>query len=349
MSHFAAGLPPHVVSFTPGVLQTPGNSVITVTGARLSSTCKLIVPEALGTLISEVPTLSSFSTTTATATWTINVKASTNVTYTLKVTNGGLDASGTAIEIFHGFNPATLLNNDGTIFESTDTTNANPQTSPNQWNPSTSHTSGSGSGPFTWSGGHPARLAYITGSGGEINRAFFNDYNAGGDNLFSGTVNIHGGPWTVGFVVDVPQAMLNASSSYLFRIYHYSSEFGAGFKTQDDGTLKFLSAARSRNLTHATHTTSSGGIYSVIATHDGPASGIHTTKLYVNGVLKATSAYSNSYYGSGGTGLSINSPDISGPTNDNTPKLGDMFFKSGELSATEVENLHDYWASKFGF
>jgi hypothetical protein len=307
----------------------------------------LIVPEALGTLVSDVPTLSNFTTTTATATWTVNVKASTDITYTLKVTNGGLDASGAAIEIFHGFNPATLLNNDGTIFESTDTTNANPHIYPNPWSPSVSHTSGSGSGPFTWSAHYP-RLAYITGSGGKINRAFFSDYNAGASNLFSGTVNIPGGPWTIGFVVDVPQAMLNASSSYYHRLYHYTSELGAGFEVVNDGTIKFKGGVRNRSLTNLSHITSSGGIYSVIVTHDGLASGTKTTRLYVNGVQKDTCS-NTSYYGSGATGLGLNTPDISVATNDTIPKLGDMFFKSGELSAAEVVNLHDYWADKFGF
>lgn len=133
MSHNASGLPPHVVSFTPTSVTQTGTSTISVTGARLSATCELKIPAALGTVVSG-PVLSAFSTTTATATWTINALAppASPATRVCTVSNGGQENTGVAISFEHLiWTPDELVTSaDCAWFKAEDVTdsNSNPVT-----------------------------------------------------------------------------------------------------------------------------------------------------------------------------------------------------------------------------
>ena len=339
MSHNAAGLPPHIVSFTPAVLQLPGSATIAVTGARLSTTCELELPAAFATVTSG-PVLSNFSTTTVTATWTVNILAATDVTYTCTVSNGGLAASGVAIEIFHGFHPSNLLDGDGQYYDSTDPANANPHTATKQWDPTIDWNDPAAAG-FTWAGAH---VPVATTMSGSTKQAFFMDYNAAA-NPFNAPTNTPGGPWTIGFVCEVPAVILNGGSSYSFKLRQYAASFGVGVIAYGDGRVLMRSASQSRDLYGISHWADAAGKFTVIATHDGPPNGTWTTTLYVNGVSVGTQTGSW-YYGNGENTMQIRHNDV--PPGGVGMKFGDMFFKAGCLTPTEITSLHDFWATKFG-
>ena len=342
MSHNAAGLPPHIVSFTPAVLQTPGSATIAVTGARLSTTCELELPGAFGTVTSG-PVLSNFSTTTVTATWTVNILEDTDVTYTCTVSNGGLAASGVAIEIFHGFNPGNLLSSNGQWYDSTDTANANPHPASaggaDAWNPTVDWNSPAQAG---FSFGLYYSIPQITTLGGK--RAFTNSMESSAHlPQFPSAVNDFGAPWTMAFVVELSPAAIADAGAHIF--FAYTAEFSMGY-TSDGTTGHFGASHRNRNggfgqADYTIPTIAAGTTvkYTVIAVMEGLAA---STKLYVNGVLESTYT-AGGFYGQSNT-LSRIESEYTKP-----PIYGDMFFKAGALDQTEVTTLHNYWADKFGF
>lgn len=341
MSHNAAGLPPHIVSFTPSVLQHPGSATIAITGARLSTTCELELPAAFGTIISG-PVLSNFSTTTVTATWTVNILDATDVTYTCTVSNGGLAASGIAIEIFHGFDPSNLLDGNGQYYDSTDTANANPHTATKQWDPTVDWNDPAAAG-FTWSGAH---VPVATTMSGSTKQAFFMDYLSSYRNTFGSPTNTPGGPWTIGFVCEIPAALLNGGSPYSFLIRQYTSEFAVGVLAYGDGRVLMRGGSLSRDGNGVGHWADAAGKFTVIVTHDGPPSGTWTTTMYVNAAAYGTQT-GGGYYGNGENTMQIRAYDV--PPGGAGMKFGDMFFKAGCLTPAEITSLHDFWANKFGF
>lgn len=106
------GLSPHIVSQTPTAFTATGSATLTINGSYISSTCKLEIPAALGTVVSG-PVITNSTSTTADATWTLNIAAIPDpaVSRTLTLTNGGHSSTGMDLTIHHGWTPSALMIN----------------------------------------------------------------------------------------------------------------------------------------------------------------------------------------------------------------------------------------------
>ena len=339
MSHNTAGIAPHVLSFTPSAFAAAGAATITVNGTKLSTTCKLSMPSALGTVVSG-PVLSNVSSSQADATWQVNILATTDVTYTCTVSNGGLAASGVSIDIFHGFDPSDLLNNDGMYYSSTDTTKHQYNTGTDlllTWDP----TSGISTpvifpSNYTCSGAPFSTANSTPAAGWQGSATSFNTQYGFQSSAFAFTA---GGvsAWSVGFVVELTSASLSSTDTlHIYGSAHWSVGFANNTFFADQ---RYSNNGGNSGIIITGITTP--GVYTVIATQDGAAANL---TLAINGVDSGLIA-------SGQNGKAV------APTTATTAKIislfqpaaiiGDVFMTEKKIEPGDVANLHAYWAAKF--
>ena len=112
------GLEPHVVSQSPIAFIETGSATITINGVYLNSSCRLTIPTALGTVVSG-PVLTNVTTTSADATWTLNINAIPDpaVEHILTLANGGHPARGMALSVYHGWSPISLVQSGGGFWD----------------------------------------------------------------------------------------------------------------------------------------------------------------------------------------------------------------------------------------
>ena len=119
MSHNASGIAPHVLSFSPATFISAGVQDIVITTARGSTSCRLDIPAALGTVISG-PTLSNASSGQIDLTYSCNILAppGTPATRVCTLSNGGHVNTGVAISILHqDWTPAVFVSGGGGFWD----------------------------------------------------------------------------------------------------------------------------------------------------------------------------------------------------------------------------------------
>ena len=342
MSHNTAGIAPHVLSFTPSAFAAAGVQTLTVNGTKLSTTCRLSMPAAMGTVVSG-PVLSNVTSTQADATWTVNILTPTDVTYTCTVSNGGLGASGVSIDIFHGFSPEDLLDDDGQWYDSTDLVNANPHTGVRAWNP-TIYYPGGGVG-FTFSSSDGG---VSTTTGGTESVRMFTGYKSStaASPQFSHSVNAPNsatGSWTVALVFEVTQTAWDAG--HTGRWWPIFSGYWGAVTLHCYGAGDFRVGTRVR-LGKSYTETATVGLHSFIATYHATTGTNGTVYGYLDGVEVVNRTESGTSYQTETDTLSHGNY---ANADFDTWKLGDMFFKAGSIDTSEVANLHTFWSNKYGF
>jgi len=110
MSHNAAlGSPPHVLSVSPVNIIAAGATTITINGNNLSTSCRLEIPAALGTVTGPgVYTAATGTQGDLVFPITALAPPGTPTARACTFSNGGMASTGVAIEIWHGWDPSAL-------------------------------------------------------------------------------------------------------------------------------------------------------------------------------------------------------------------------------------------------
>jgi len=145
----------------------------------------------------------------------------------------------------------------------------------------------------------------------------------------------NGNPWTVGWVLYIPQSSVNLSGGTARARIHSTVAFSLGFRS-DTETIWADQRGSYDHISYIRKTGVTAGTYVIIATQDGTASGL---KLYVNGVDQG--AQSDTHFGQAKTGFRVDTrfnPDV---------VFGDILVMERALTSAEVTTLNSYWTTKF--
>ncbi|HIA04936.1 MAG TPA: hypothetical protein EYN66_24075 [Myxococcales bacterium] len=336
MSHNAAGIAPHVLSFTPATFIAAGVEDIVITTARGSVSCQLEIPAALGTVISG-PTLSNASSGQIDLTYSCNILAppGTPTAQVCTLSNGGHVNTGAAISILHqDWTPATFIGGGGGGFWDAESFGGTDLASVSSW-PVTAGTHQ----PMlsTVSAEQPLyRVSAINGKPGVVF-----DQRAGGYKRFvadSSDWNVGGGDWTLAVLGQKPQP----ASAVVGDIYYAT----------DAGTIRHYTENHKHVMWWQPYTGSSYvywpaagdvGVRQVVWEQDTAAGALN---LYQGVTLLSSRA--GSYSGGGSNFIGTNQLRPIAPATVADFIVSQVLFIPRLLTTQEKIDLAAYWTTRYG-